>query len=212
MYAPQGDSELLLKALRRAPVPPGARMLDVCTGTGVVAFGGVRLGASEVHAVDLSLRATLTARWNARIRRLPLTVHRGDFLERAEGRFDVVTANPPYVPTASTAPPAKTKDRAWDAGDDGRDCIDRLCRAAPGLLAEGGVLLMVHSDICDTGRTIGLLQGAGLKASVVSRRAQPFGPVLRRRAPWLEYRGLTAPGQREEELVVIRADLVSPGA
>nr|WP_246530843.1 HemK2/MTQ2 family protein methyltransferase [Streptomyces bathyalis] len=210
MYAPQGDSELLLEALRYAAVPAGARMLDVFTGSGVVAFGGARLGAAEVHAVDLSFRATLAARWNAGLRGLPLTVHRGDFLDHAVGRFDVVSANPPYVPTGHPARTRKRRDRAWDAGEDGRECVDRLCRAAPHLLRAGGVLLMVHSDICDTRRTVRLLQEAGLKASVAARRRQAFGPVLRRRALLLEQKQLIAPGQREEELVVIRAELVSP--
>lgn len=212
MYAPQGDSELLLEALRQTPVPAWARMLDVCTGTGVVALTGARLGAAEVHAVDLSARATWTARWNARIRNLPVTVHRGDFLDDAVGRFDVVTANPPYIPSALPAPSRRRQDRAWDAGEDGRECVDRLCRAAPGLLSVGGVLLLVHSDICDLRRTAGLLREAGLRVSVATRRRQPFGPVLRRRAALLEERGLIAPGRREEELVVIRAELISAGA
>jgi len=33
VYAPQGDTELLLEALAEAAVPRGARMLDVCTGS-----------------------------------------------------------------------------------------------------------------------------------------------------------------------------------
>ncbi|MGX9229474.1 methyltransferase [Streptomyces albus] len=120
VYAPQGDSELLLEALAEATVPRGARMLDVCTGTGVVALAGARLGAREVHAVDISARAALAAAWNARLRGLPVRAHRGDFLEHAAGRFDVVTANPPYVPhsgavTAPRAGPARGTPGRTDA-------------------------------------------------------------------------------------------------
>lgn len=211
VYAPQGDSELLLEALRRAAVPRGARMLDICTGTGVVALAGAGLGAGDVHAVDLSSRAAWAARWNARLRRLPVTVHRGDFLERAPGRFDVVTANPPYVPAPDVPRGRRSrKARSWDAGEDGRECLDRVCRTAPHLLADGGVLLLVQSAMCSPDRTLRMLREAGLKAAVTARGTQPFGPVLRRRATWLEDRALILPGEREEELVVVRADLVVP--
>jgi release factor glutamine methyltransferase len=210
VYAPQGDSRLLVEALHSASVSSGARMLDVCTGTGVVALAGARLGAAEVHAVDLSVRAAAAARWNARLRGLRVTVHRGDFLARADGtRFDLVTANPPYVPCPGPASGrGRRRARAWDAGRDGRDCLDRLCSAAPRLLAPGGVLLMVHSALCSPERTLRLLRGAGLDAAVTARTWQPFGPVLRTRVEWLEERGLIPVGAREEELVVIRADAV----
>lgn len=208
MYAPQGDSELLLDALVGAAVPRGARMLDVCTGTGVVALTGARLGAREVHAVDISARAALAATWNARLRALPVRAHRGDFLERATGRFDVVTANPPYVPYSGTGERCGRRSRAWNAGRDGRRFLDRLCEAAPRLLTRDGVLLMVHSTLCDPDRTLELLGRSGLEARVTARRTQPFGPVLRARAQWLEEQDLISPGQRHEELVVIRADLV----
>jgi release factor glutamine methyltransferase len=48
------------------------------------------------------------------------------------------------------------------------------------------------------------LRAAGFSSEVVARAVQPFGPVMRPRARWFEERGLIAPGQREEELVVIR--------
>ena len=86
VYAPQGDTHLLLGALRHVGVPSGSRMLDICTGTGLVALTGACLGASDVHAVDLSARAVMAARWNARLRGVPVTVHRGDFLDRSTGR------------------------------------------------------------------------------------------------------------------------------
>jgi release factor glutamine methyltransferase len=48
------------------------------------------------------------------------------------------------------------------------------------------------------------LRAQGLTATVVGRAQQAFGPVMRGRAQWFEERGLTAPGQCEEELVVVR--------
>ncbi|MBA0052378.1 methyltransferase domain-containing protein [Streptomyces sp. AJS327] len=224
VYAPQGDSQLLLDTLRELGVPPGARALDLFTGTGVVALATARLGARRVHAVDSSADAVLTTRRNARALRLPVVARQHDvrnLLGRPAHRFDLVTANPPYVPCPPpgtlpvTSVPARHRDRVgehtWRAGPDGRDHLDALCATATRLLAPGGVLLLVHSEICDSRRTLRLLRAGGLRATVAARRVQRFGPVLHAQAAWLERRGLIRRGQREEELVVVRAQLPPTG-
>ena len=54
--------------------------------------------------------------------------------------------------------------------------------------------------------SVRMLREAGLQADIVERRTLPFGPVLRSRVTWLERRGLIEPGERVEELVMIRAE------
>ncbi|WP_199430112.1 HemK2/MTQ2 family protein methyltransferase [Qaidamihabitans albus] len=203
VYRPQEDTWLLESAVRSAAVPPGARVLDLCTGAGALAVAAARAGAASVTALDLSRRALAVTWLNARARRLPVRVRRGDLRgDLPGGRFDVVLANPPYVPCA----PSGGRNFRWDAGIDGRDVLDPLCASAPDLLSEQGFLLLVQSAISDTDGTLVRLRDSGLKASVVARRRVPFGPVLRGRTGYLERHGLIEPGARDEELVVIRAD------
>ncbi len=213
VYPPQGDTWLLAAELRRVGMPAGASVLDVGTGTGALAVAAAKLGAARVTAIDVSRRAVLTARANAWARRLPVTVRRGDLFGPVAGmRFDVILANPPYVPgggaTAFPAAQGRTPARrwTWDGGTDGRDQVDRVCAAAPSLLSPGGVLLLVHSALCGVSATLRRLREHGLTARVVAREPEPFGPVMRARADRLERLGLIAPGQRFEELVVVRAD------
>jgi release factor glutamine methyltransferase len=210
VYRPQGDTELLTQALRDAGIRPGARVLEVCTGTGAVALAAA-LGRSpgEVTAVDISARAVWAAWFNARARGLRVRVLRGDLFAPVEGEtFDVILANPPYVVADGPAPPPHSRTRAWDAGPEGRSLLDRICAGAPAVLSPGGILLMVHSALCGVDRTLGSLRSAGLKASVITRRREAFGPVMSARAPLLEAKGLIMPGQDHEELVVIRADRI----
>ncbi|WP_372444017.1 HemK2/MTQ2 family protein methyltransferase [Amycolatopsis magusensis] len=207
VYRPQTDTRLLTRALDEAGFRPGVRVLDLCTGSGAVAMAAARAGAAEVVAVDRCRRAVLSAWLNGRLNRLPLKASRGDLSTwDALGRFDVVLANPPYVPADPRHHHGRGVACAWDAGPDGRRYVDALCERANDLLEVDGTMLMVHSDVCDPAVTLDLLRERELKASVAARCVEPFGPVMRERRGYLERTGLIEPGQQFEELVVIRAD------
>ncbi|MCD0484146.1 methyltransferase [Streptacidiphilus sp. ASG 303] len=204
VYRAQADTELLVACVRREALRAGTEVLDLGTGTGAVALAAAAHGA-RVTAVDVSRRALAAAWLNGAVRRRRIRVRHGDLTGPVRHRlFDLVVSNPPYVPATGTAPPARGSARAWDAGPDGRALLDRICRLAPAVLAPGGVLLLVHSAVCGVGATCRALERAGLAVEVAARRAEPFGPVMTGRAAWLEDRGLVAPGERHEELVVVR--------
>jgi release factor glutamine methyltransferase len=203
VYRPQADSVLLADALREAPMPQDARVLDLCTGSGVLAITAAQLGAGEVTALDISRRAVASAWLNGRLNRQPVRVRHGDFYDAfALGTYDVVLANPPYVPCR---PGAETTVK-WDAGPDGRSLLDPLCANAIELLRPGGFLLLVHSEFAGVDASLRGLRESGLKAAVVARRRLPFGPVMRSRAEYLNSRGLCSAEAATEEVVVIRAD------
>ncbi|MGV9842280.1 HemK2/MTQ2 family protein methyltransferase [Streptomyces fungicidicus] len=207
VYAPQEDTELLAGALSDEPVPPDAAVLDVGTGSGALAVAAARRGC-RVTAVDVSWRAVGTARLNALRAGVPVRVRRGDLFGPVRGEsFDLVLANPPYVPAPGGPSLPRGAARAWDAGADGRLVLDRICREAPALLRPGGVLLLVQSALSGPELTVGHLRAAGAKAAVIRRRHISFGPVLRGRERWLRARGLLTAADDKEELVVIRAEL-----
>ncbi|MFE7511313.1 HemK2/MTQ2 family protein methyltransferase [Streptomyces sp. NPDC057540] len=205
VYRPQADTRLLAEALAREELFPDTRVLEIGTGTGALALNAARRGA-EVTAVDVSWSAVATARANALLRRLPLSVLHGDFVTRTAGRrYDLIVSNPPYVPAPSAALPTRGPRRAWDAGPDGRVVIDRICAHASALLRPGGVLLMVHSAMSRAEETLERLTRAGLAAEITAKATVPWGPVLRSRRSWLERQGLANSAETREELVVIRA-------
>ena len=179
-------------------------MLDVFTGSGVLAVAAALAGARDVTAVDVSRRAVLTARLNARLNGVRVRALRGDLFDPVAGkRFALILANPPYVPGVSDELPARGVARAWEAGRDGRALLDRFCPAVRAHLSPGGRVLIVQSSLSGEDETLSALVAAGLDAEVLVRRRGELGPIVSARADELETRGVLRRGQREEDLLVI---------
>jgi release factor glutamine methyltransferase len=212
VYPPQHDSRLLIDTLEKTELAEGRRVLDLCTGSGVVAIAAAELGAVSVTAFDICPHAVHCSRGNAVHAGVEINVREGSYSGALDyAPFDVIVSNPPYVPTPPagdtevipiTAGPA----RAWNAGVDGRMVLDPLCESAAGMLAAGGSMLLVQSALSGVQQSLESLRSTGLHAEVVASQLIPFGPVLSARAGWLEATGRIKKGCRTEELVVIRAD------
>jgi release factor glutamine methyltransferase len=138
-----------ISAHEAAAVPPGAA-LDLCTGSGCVgiAFALARRNWS-VTCVDLSPGAIEVAKRNAARTGLTTGISFvvGDlFAPLPSGAsFELITANPPYIPTDVIA----TLDvgirsfeprMALDGGPDGLVVTRRLIAEAPGRLNDDGIL------------------------------------------------------------------------
>jgi release factor glutamine methyltransferase len=205
VFRPRSDTWMLAAHLR-AQLRPGASVLDVCTGSGAIAIAGAQAGAGAVTAIDVSRRSVLTVRINARLNGVRVRTLRGDLFAPVAGeRFDTIVSNPPYLPSEDADLPRRGPERAWEAGTDGRALLDRICAEAPSHLHPGGFLLLVHSSVCGLEPTIGALERAGLAVEVLERRRGPLGPLVSGRAPLLEARGILAPGEREEDTMVVKA-------
>lgn len=126
------------------------RAIDVCTGSGCVAIAFAKERPTwQVTGTDISEEALAVARhnalrlgtiWNLDFRLCDLLADVG-----AERCFDLIMANPPYVPDAEIPTlSADVKNHephgALRGGPDGLSLIRRLVKAAPALLAPGGVL------------------------------------------------------------------------
>ena len=134
------------------------RVHEPCTGSGCVA---ISLAAErpewKVSASDISEAALEVASANASVLlagRRPggrLALSSGDLLAglldpQAEGRLDLVVANPPYVPSAEAK---SLLERGWseplsalDGGEEGLEVALRLVAQATRALAPGGCLLV----------------------------------------------------------------------
>lgn len=212
VYPPQHDSQLLIDTLEKTELVQGRRVLDLCTGSGVVAIAAAELGAASVTAFDICPRAVRCSRGNAFHAGVEINVREGSCSGALDyAPFDVIVSNPPYVPTppagdTEVIPMTAGPAWAWNAGVDGRMVLEPLCESAAGMLAAGGSMLLVQSALSGVEPSLESLKSTGLLTEVVASQCIPFGPVLSARVGWLEVTGRIQKGCRVEELVVIRAD------
>lgn len=86
--------ELLESIMDRMQSPSGSSVLDLGTGSGILAMAAARLGAGRVCAVDIDPQAVEVARENLAINGLADRVECDTTpLERLDGLFDVILAN-----------------------------------------------------------------------------------------------------------------------
>lgn len=176
---PRPDTEVLVEeALKRAP---GARdVLDVGTGSGAIAVAlASELPEALVEGIDLSPEALAVARENGRRNGLEerLRFSAGEIERLPAGPYDLIVANPPYIPRADLAglmPEVREHEPriALDGGEDGLEFYRLLAAGALERLNAGGWLLL-EVGIDQAGEVEGLLQKSGFRDTF--RRADYSG-------------------------------------
>jgi len=117
---------------------PFRNALDLCTGSGIHALLA-SAHTERVLAVDINPRAASCTRFNAAVfGAANLEVVVADLFEGARGeRFDLITANPPFVPS-----PLNTLGFR-DGGRSGEDILKRIVAGLPQHLAPGGMAQII---------------------------------------------------------------------
>lgn len=129
------------------------RVLDLCTGNGSLAvLAALAWPGAAVDATDLSADALAVARLNVERHALAdrIRVRQGDGLAAADGRYDLILCNPPYVNQASMAnlppeyraEPALALDGNFAGGADGMDFVRTLLGGAAAHLRPQGLLVL----------------------------------------------------------------------
>lgn len=131
----------------------GARVLELCSGAahiGLLALASARSTAHTLVAVDINPAACDFARSNAAAAgmgdRVDVREGRLDDVLAPDERFELVIADPPWVPRAETGRHPDDPLIAIDGGDDGLDvawsCL-KVCETH--LVAGGSVVLQLGS-------------------------------------------------------------------
>lgn len=153
---PRQDTECLVEEVLR----DGARgaLLDLCTGSGCIPLALLKHGNfSCALGADISAEALAVAETNRARTGLPLLLRQSDLFSEIPERFDVITANPPYIESAEIESlSVEVRDHeprlALDGAADGLAFYRRLAAESGAHLKPGGRLYL----------EIGMSQGAAV--------------------------------------------------
>ena len=147
---PRQDTETLVEAalidLRERGGKPD--VLDLCTGSGCIGLSLASLAPNaRVFLSDISPEALELARENMKALGVKVQLRLGDLFAAVErDRFDLITSNPPYIPTGdmdTLQREVRFEPRlALDGGVDGLDFYRRITQGASEHLNPGGALFM----------------------------------------------------------------------
>jgi release factor glutamine methyltransferase len=159
VLVPRQETELLAEAgwqFLSALNPQPSTALDFGTGSGCIAIAlAAKCSSVLMTALDVSAEALSVARENARRNGVTERIEfiQGDGFKAlsADGRFDLVISNPPYIPTteiASLEPEVRDFDpcSALDGGPDGLEFYRRIAAEAVAFLKPGGKIMLEMGD------------------------------------------------------------------
>ena len=146
---PRPETEKLVELLKPQITDPKSQILDVGTGSGVIALSlAAQFPEAKVHATDVSDDALALARENAARLGLQERVvfSKSDLLDGLEGPFDLIVANLPYIALGdrSTLSREVLHDPgvALFGGERGPEMICKLVDAGRVQLRAGGLLAL----------------------------------------------------------------------
>ncbi len=152
VLVPRQDTEILVeeaeKRIRMMKKNRQIRVLDMCTGSGCIPISlklrnpGIFIQAADISKDALKVAERNDARWKTKIEFLQT-----DMFEKVKGRFDLITSNPPYIPTKvieELDAEVRLHDpyEALDGKEDGLYFYRILAKESPEYLEDGGYLVM----------------------------------------------------------------------
>ncbi len=146
---PRPETEELVELLKSEIRNPKSEILDVGTGSGVIALSlAKQFPEAEVHAVDISEDALALARENANWLGLSdrIRFQKGNLLEGLDERFDLIVANLPYISMQDrhllSREVLHDPEVALFGGARGDELIRKLIEQASSRLNDGGLLAL----------------------------------------------------------------------
>ncbi|MDR0539735.1 MAG: peptide chain release factor N(5)-glutamine methyltransferase [Spirochaetaceae bacterium] len=187
VLVPRPDTETLVEAvldfIDAAKDTRIRTLLDMCTGSGAVALAlKQEYPALDVTASDISLKALEIAARNAVEYGIEARFVHSNLFQNITNRFDIITANAPYIPAACIAGGLARETGnepvlALNGGHDGMEIIRKIVAAAPEHLTKGGSLFLEASpgQICEIAR---MLKETGFEESIVRKDIAGLNRVI----------------------------------
>lgn len=160
IYQPAEDSYLLQSLISK--YSEGKSVLDIGTGSGILAETALRNKASSVLACDISSEVIK----ELKAKKFP--VIKSNLFSKISKKFDLILFNPPYLAKDIDEP--KSSRLATTGGNSGDEIIIRFLKESPNYLNKNGIILLLLSSLTPRKRILEVLKSSKLKYKKVAEK------------------------------------------
>lgn len=160
IYTPSEDSYLLAKEV--AKYAKRKKVLDIGSGSGILAEAARKAGALSVLAVDINpLSISAIKKKNISV------IHSNIFSSiKKNKKFDLIICNPPYLPLDRRE--GRESAQNTTGGKKGDEFILRFLKQSPYFLDKNGIILLLLSSLTPQKRILALLKKLHCKHEIIS--------------------------------------------
>ena len=160
VYEPSDDSFLIERVI--SSYSKNKNVLDMCTGSGILAKKAVNSKARSVTAVDINKKALDTIK-NKKI----IKIH-SDLFKKVDGKFDLIVCNPPYLPNDQEED--NESKLATSGGKRGDEFILKFIKQSVKHLAKNGIIILLVSSLTPGERIEKLLEKLNLSSKIIAEK------------------------------------------
>jgi release factor glutamine methyltransferase len=141
-------------------------VLDMCTGSGILAKSALDNGAKSVTAVDIN-KSALDSIKDTKIKKI-----RSSMFQKVKGKFDLIICNPPYLPKDKDED--KESELVTTGGDDGDEFILSFLDNVKKHMEKEGIILLLLSSLTPIDKIYKKLEKEKLKSKIVASTTMFF--------------------------------------
>jgi len=137
-------------------------VLDIGTGTGILANEAKQAGAKEVTAADINPES------KNHLDKLNIPFIKSDLFNNINNSYDLIVFNPPYLPQDKREP--KDSQLATTGGKKGDEIILKFLKQAPQHLNKNGIILLLLSSLTPQNKMLKFLDNNGFQHNVIATK------------------------------------------
>lgn len=170
IYEPAEDSYLLASIIPR--YAKNKSVLDMCSGSGILAETAKSAGAKSVTAVDINQNAIKT------LKQKNIKAIKSNLFSKIKKsqKFDLIICNPPYLPEDKRE--SKESQLATTGGKQGDELILKFLKQAKSRLKKEGTILLLVSSLTPEKRIKKLLENNNMNHKIVAQQKLFFEELV----------------------------------
>jgi len=158
IYSPAEDSYLMYREVKKRS--RDKKVLDMGTGSGILAIAAKRGGAKSILAADINKDAVEF------VKEKGIDAVESDLFSNIKGKFDLIVFNPPYLPQDLRED--KESSLITSGGKKGDELTLEFLKNADKHLVTGGEILLLVSNLTSSRRIEAALRNKNMVKEVIA--------------------------------------------